>query len=70
MLLAGPAGPASAASLTCSAGSYLDGSTNTCVPASPGYCAASDGAISKTPCPAGTYQPYSGSASCLIADPG
>ena len=66
-MLPGAASPASA-TVTCSAGSYFNGSA--CVPASPGYYVPSSGATSETACPAGTYQPNSGAASCINADPG
>lgn len=52
----------------CLAGSYYDGTA--CVPASPGFFVATDGAQAQTACSPGTFQPLAGQTSCLQAAPG
>ena len=58
------------ASTPCTPGSYSSTGSQPCTPAPPGSFVATIGAISATPCPAGTYQPSSGQTSCLNAPPG
>src|SRR5579864_240991 len=64
-MLTATARPAAAA-VTCSAGYYAADSS--CLAATPGSYAPGDN--NEYPCPAGTYQPYSGEASCFTTGPG
>jgi len=57
-----------AATPTCTAGTYLDGTT--CVPAPAGSFVPVDGATEATLCPVGTYQDEEGQTSCILADIG
>ncbi|KAG9392118.1 mastigoneme-like protein [Carpediemonas membranifera] len=54
----------------CAAGSYSSFAGSICLPASPCFFAAGEGATAQVACPAGHYQPYISQPSCIEAHAG